>query len=201
MSTLDLPPDYLTFPILFDRIQGRFRLAASMGTAPLVFRAAPAIAAYTQQEELAAAAHFHRPGPPPSRYNSSVPSARPPGPHLSSSNAVGAPARPSSVLPRGASAHPSTMVCFNCLNFGHHRLHCPNERFLGCHRCLTLGHVSRDCLAPRPVPLEAANAPSAARKPTQALCVGPRGFCCRWAARPSRPGRGPASVGPHTRRG
>jgi hypothetical protein len=64
------------------------------------------------------------------------------------------------------------MVCFNCLNFGHHRLHCPNECFLGCHRCLTLGHVSRDCLAPRPVPLEATNAPSAARKTSQALYAG-----------------------------
>ena len=132
MTMLDPQPDYLTFPILFDRIQGRLRLAASMGTAPLVFRAAPAIAAYTQQEELAAAAPFHRPGPPHSRYISSVTSPRPPGPRLSSSNAVGAPARPSSVLSRGPSAHPSTMVCFNCLNFGHNRLHCPNERFLGC---------------------------------------------------------------------
>ena len=94
MTTLDPQPDYLTFQLLFDRIQGRLRLAASMGTAPLVFRAPPAIVAYTQQEELAAAAPLHRPGPPHSRHNSPVTSARPPGPHLSPSNAVGAPACP-----------------------------------------------------------------------------------------------------------
>ena len=170
MTMLDPQPDYLPFQLLFDRIQGRLRLAAAMGTAPLAFRAAPALAAYTQHEEMVAAAHLHRPGPPPPRYPSSVPSARPPGP--AASNAVGASTRPSSVLPRGFSVPPSNVVCFHCLNFGHNRLQCPNERFLGCHRCLQLGHVSRDCLAPRPVPLEAANAPSAARKSSQALYAG-----------------------------
>jgi hypothetical protein len=71
--------------------------------------------------------------------------------------------------------------CFNCLNFGHHRLACPNEGFLGCHRCLTLGHVSRRDrriawhqvkTRPSHIPLEAANAPAAARKSPQALYAG-----------------------------
>ena len=172
MSTLDPQPDYLSFSLLFDRIQGRLRLAASMGTAPLIFRPAPALAAYTTQDEIAAAAHFQRPSPTPSRYNPTVPLARPSGPHLPSSNAVGAPSRSSSVLPRSPSVPQSNVVCFNCLNFGHQRLQCPNERYLGCHRCLQLGHVSRDCLAARPVPLEAANAPSVARKQPHALYAG-----------------------------
>jgi hypothetical protein len=178
MTTLDPQPDYLPFQLLFDRVQGRLRLAASMGTAPLVFQSAPLIAAYTHHEELAAVAPLHRPGPPHSRHTSLVISARPPGPPSSSSTAVGAPVRPSSVLPRGTSSHSSTMICFHCLNFGHHRLNCPNERFLGCHRCLTLGHVSRDCLAPRPVPLDASNAPSAARRTSQALYAGDYADAC-----------------------
>jgi hypothetical protein len=64
-----------------------------------------------------------------------------------------------------SSASPSAatpLVCFNRRNFGH-QLHCPNDRFLRCHRCLELGHVSRDCLVPRPVPLELTNTPPVRR--------------------------------------
>ncbi len=155
-----------------------------MGTAPLIFRSAPSMAAYTHHDELAAAAPLLRPGSPPSRHTSPVVSARPPGPPSSlSTAAVGAPVRSPSVLPRGTSSNSSTMICFNCLNFGQHRLNCPNEHFLGCHRCLTLGHVSRDCLAPRPVPsrskpLLESNAPSAARRTSQALYAGDNAEAC-----------------------
>ncbi len=144
MDKVILLLNFYAFDTLFERIMWRLRLSASHGTAPMTFRPVSSVVAAAQnyisyEEPLPVAAAVTRAADSSNRLasQSTVPS-RPPT-SVFSSHASSGPARSGSAL----------IICFNCLGVGHDRLLCPNMRFIGCHRCLQPGHVSRECTARR----------------------------------------------------